>query len=1286
MSDKITSNEKLEFLYYKSQNLAITDLDANLQKDIFLENKNYIFSDSVLAESIPSIADINVDASLSTFKLSQNDLFNYQDSISLKKDINNIVLKVTQLKLQKIPNSDTGWYYLDASKNNFLTPLIPPNYKSTDNGSNAPYQVKIYSEKGLERVKNNTAILTNELLRSCDYIFDYENGILLLAKDCKDANGELISTDNPPYISFYKYIGARGKANTLDGQWLKDNNDIYYDSGAVIIGNNTKISSDQNKYNLEISGNVYISNKLCVKGKQIIRDDLHIIDAMDISGNLTVEGKSFFKDDVSGNDATFNKITIDGDLIVDGKTSITDISGADASFNNVDIDGNLTVDGKTTIKHISGADASFNNVDVCGNKLNAKNIYITGNLYQNGNIFSTTNAVNKIGQSFFEIITQQPSQFEQVGDISKNSTEIKLSWGYDNILATLPNKNLAKLSFQSATNLQNLPHISQIQVDISGVVDSSHSDSNKFINYDTFTIGNSDDYTSPQYKKLTIPKTSDANKNDSYKLNILSKQNPFDIRIYGINNAVNYPSIDDRALVFKNLVFIEGKVPAKPIFVRENPISNNDQLSYVYKVEETENGNSSSQALIISAISDASQNITLSSSIYPVDPSVFRTVKSLSNIGSDTNFDLSLTNLRAGTKYNYKVQVKNNIKDGYSEFSTQQLSNFLRLPGDNSVNTTLDFSQNNSEIKISVTTPNSTANLNNNSVFYKNIDQNNSFTFKNINNQIIQITKPYNDNQQTEIKGYGVYVDNSSNLVTIECLIDTTLKQKVEYNGFNTSNKTAGTSTRSTNSFNFFGNYSQEDIWESNNNKKGFRIKGNFQLNNISDLGTNIGEAKSTKYTLKYKYTRHEDVGGAPTNTTEYNIYIDYLPNDPSISSNLTTSATVKSVIYTMGIPSVKTMDIDFERTYENINSEQEYLPGNLIIAEVTSIQRVNVTPQYIKIDRGSIDNTGEYTYNSNGFKTATNDYYTNKYYNLPVGVGDDNNTTLNVNEKVYSLRGSNSITNQLSVDHHFDKDSYNSYGVSSINRKLSATDFYEISDSTNDTNIAKLGSDVGRIQVSQYTTSNTDSGHQKIPQDWTLLYYNGAFRTNASITYPNVNNYEWNSIVTIGSQYSAGTESYNLSGAPTTDDSGYKWIVFNITKSTGGYNMMGLTLPIDQNGDNYPYLNLKSALSNFFQASTIDSLLASDNSDAIGFCRATKSTNSGDIIIMGSFKQTFNPIGGNWIVNGSGTVSYSQLVSNSSFGAIVEDGSKGKGIYISKTAINDDLKIFIGLKNDQSQ
>ena len=84
----------------------------------------------------------------------------------------------------------------------------------------------------------------------------------------------------------------------------------------------------------------------------------------------------------------------------------------------------------------------------------------------------------------------------------------------------------------------------------------------------------------------------------------------------------------------------------------------------------------------------------------------------------------------------------------------------------------------------------------------------------------------------------------------------------------------------------------------------------------------------------------------------------------------------------------------------------------------------------------------------------------------------------------------------------------------------------------------------------------------------------------------------------------------------------------------------MGLTISIDQNGDSQKYLDLKTALSNFFNNTTIDKLFNLTDDNAIGFCRATKSGTTTKI--MGSFKQSFNPIGGNWIVNGTGTKSYS--------------------------------------------
>ena len=239
MSDEIPDEEKIKYLFYKSQNLAPTDLKPDINNNIFLENKNYILSEYVLSTAIPEVNDINVLEGNSNITdnyklLSNNDLHSKSDN-SLLKDSNNVALKVTQLKLQKIPNSENSWYYLDSSKNNFLTPMIPPNYKSSNNGTNNPYQIEIYSKKGLDRVSANKSILTNELLRSCDYIFDYQNGILMLKKGCSDSHGDIFNDDNPPYITFFKYIGATGggSGTGLGGQWTKNKTIIFIITAVV---------------------------------------------------------------------------------------------------------------------------------------------------------------------------------------------------------------------------------------------------------------------------------------------------------------------------------------------------------------------------------------------------------------------------------------------------------------------------------------------------------------------------------------------------------------------------------------------------------------------------------------------------------------------------------------------------------------------------------------------------------------------------------------------------------------------------------------------------------------------------------------------------------------------------------------------------------------------------------------------------------------------------------------------------------------------------------------------
>ena len=983
-------------------------------------------------------------------------------------------------------------------------------------------------------------------------------------------------------------------------------------------------------------------------------------------------------------ESTGSNVNINDDLHVDGDILCSDISGTTANFTTVNINGSSVTDliNNSTISNIS----DITNVDsTAPNNGDILQYNTTTSKWEPGTNISTS--VNNSNQTFFDILTQQPAKFKKNGDPVITAADIILNWSYDDILANQTSTILAKLNFKEFAKNKNLPFINQIRIDISGNVDTPLTNSNEWIQYYIFNLtSDTDDYNTEIYKRKTLAKTPPSNANDSNILNILSKTEPFDIRIYGINHAEDYPTVENRALLFKNIQFQEPELPPAPDFVSENSISSDNQLVYNYNVSATEIDRPDSQATIISAISKYSENTTLSSSIHALDTTENTDTETVSNKAKDISFPITLDNLRAGTKYNYKVQVKNNIKDGYSVFSSQQLSEFLRLPGDNGYsNTTVNLGIDNT---VSISSPS----LDNTGVVYINSASSiYNFNPSTTSNQTVQITKPYGSTQQSEIAGYGKWIDNVQDLVKVECYVDGQLKQHVAFHGFNTSNNNAGTATRvnsNSNTYNFFDSPSQQDIWTTIS-RRGFRIRGTFSLNSVSNSNvlTHIGAAQSTPHTIQYKYIRHNDIGGSNNVPSVKNIYIDTLSSDPT-STNSTTTATVQSVIYTMGIPSVKTVNIDFERTYNNINSQYQYIKGDRKIARVSDITKINKpTDKYIYLARitnsisginnKAINTTGSYTYTSNDFATATSNYYHNAYYDETVGVENENGTTLTSSEQLYSLRGTFNTNETFTVDHHFDRDSYNSYGGSSINRKLSATDFYEISDSTN---IAKLGSDVGGIQLTQYTTLNSDSGHQKIPQDWTLLYYNGAFRTNASVAYPNVNNYEWDSIVTTGSQYSAGTTSYALDGTLASSNSGYKWIVFKLSMSNKSNTNIAGTITYYY--DVYSYLIGKG-----FSSATINKIRDPDNTDVVSFVQQTVNS----AVRIGNLGRNVKTTD-LWYGKDS-NVSYDSMangVSKAAYGSRYPASeptatSTSWGPMLDINNGNDTIYLFLGLKNSVS-
>ena len=416
---------------------------------------------------------------------------------------------------------------------------------------------------------------------------------------------------------------------------------------------------------------------------------------------------------------------------------------------------------------LSANDVSFNDIRFLGKIFQADGTEFVGG----------AGGVNNSNQTFYDILTQQPNKFKKQGEPLSTTSTIDISWNYDDILANQTANILAKLSFQSLEKNKSLPFINEIKLDISGNTSVNSNNANKWLNLHTFSIGNSTDYNVDSYKTYQLPKTAIAQANNSDTLNILSRTDKFDARVYGINFAENYPDVDTALLFSKNLQFLQASAPNAPIFVTENT-NYSSAIALTYKVDEPEGGNTESSAVISQVITDYSQNETLASSIYPVITTDLTDTEN-ENASANTNFNINLNGLRAATKYNYKVKAKNDLRDIFSDFSTPRISNFLLLPSDNGISTFLNFNSN--ESKTYVTTPSTTANLNNSYVYYLNTFLNSTFNLSNTNNQTIQITRPYTSTQQNTEIGYGKWVDNSQNLVQVECYINSTLKQTISF-------------------------------------------------------------------------------------------------------------------------------------------------------------------------------------------------------------------------------------------------------------------------------------------------------------------------------------------------------------------------------------------------------------------------------------------------------------------------------------------------------------------------
>lgn len=879
--------------------------------------------------------------------------------------------------------------------------------------------------------------------------------------------------------------------------------------------------------------------------------------------------------------------------------------------------------------------------------------------------------VNDMSQSFFEIMTQQPQNFDSSGIPNSLSTsQIVLSWNYDKIIPKHLNTYDAQLAFFSNLKDKSLPFIDYIIIEISGNVNSNPTG---WIELTNIIIPSNTSYNQDLYKTYTINKYTDTIGSVDYSKNsIISSLNNFDLRIYGVNNSENYPNENTRSLYFNNIAFKLANPPSQPIFINNSNIQSNSGINLNYSVNFIENGETNTNANLNYYAIDYSQNNTLASIIYPI----VNTTNELSNNFSpleDNSFTINLTNLRSGTKYNHRVKVKNSLNDlSFSEYSIINDTSYTRLPTSGIVSDSLDLNINSN----SYTFISNNNDIDNSNVIYINKFNGKSIQFTNLSNQTIEISHPYTNNQQTLSYGYGKYIDNSLDLVNLSVSVNNILKQKISFDG-SFSSTSGNINDYNSNSFHYIElgiSTSLQDIYQNDDNC-GFRLKGTLKLNNISnsEIVNAFGDPSTNPYILNLTYNRHQHVNNTNNQDKSYNIYIDDLSLQPTLNAN-STNSNVVDVVYNFGIPSVSTFKLDFIRTYKNINSQYNYIPGDNRIASIYSIIKTSLTSlKNITINPNIISSSGIYNFDNSIINSKTNDYYQSINYTTSLLTTNNN---LNWNEYAYSLISINGslFDQQHNTNHYCDYNSFNKSNNKITTSKINLNDISvcEIS------NIELIGSDLVNLQLLDYTD------HTKQVLDHTLLYIDGRFQANSDKTYPNIQDFSYNG-VTITNDFSAGNIGYDLQGNRVSDNTGYKWIAFKIFKNfslSNTYVFNGINYTLQISDEDNKYLDITNILlnNNLFDPTTIDNMFNNTSDEVLGFSRVTRKQDNK--VLIGNLKQEFSGVGGNWYLTGSSlsTISYNNTL-QLNYGAQVID-TNTTGLYINITGILDDLTLFIGLKN----
>ena len=213
--------ERVDFLFKNYLGFPNTDETKPYFNETNVKANNYVLGEDVFISNIPIDPSFNTSVTSSQVHLSDSDFNSYNSTSTIVEDTTQTIRKYVKLKLEPVPgSSEKSYYKLDASGNNVLSDSI--QFNKNQEGGNAPYLYKLYSSSW---VSNNEQIPSTSI--GGNWIFDIKNGII----NFPDTPTDTVNTSNPPYLTFFKYIGKKGLSNITEdiAQLNTDNTGVIND-------------------------------------------------------------------------------------------------------------------------------------------------------------------------------------------------------------------------------------------------------------------------------------------------------------------------------------------------------------------------------------------------------------------------------------------------------------------------------------------------------------------------------------------------------------------------------------------------------------------------------------------------------------------------------------------------------------------------------------------------------------------------------------------------------------------------------------------------------------------------------------------------------------------------------------------------------------------------------------------------------------------------------------------------------------------------------------------------